>query len=189
MKIIHLAMIDSTQKHARLLLDEGYQEDFCVLADNQSDAIGTRGRKWVSQEGGIYFTVLRRLDFNLLKQNFDVSEFCSDFTLGLAAAIKDHLVSLGFDGLRVKPINDIYFADSKLAGILTESVNSGEDSCLLIGLGLNFCSLDIQNLELEHQPISLEEIKADLVKTVDRVELASALAKLVASQPAKLSKI
>ena len=59
----HFSVIDSTNKKAKQLAQEGCVHGTLVTADSQQAGIGRRGRSWSSEEGaGIYMSLVLRPD-------------------------------------------------------------------------------------------------------------------------------
>ena len=105
--------------------------DVMFLAKRQTQGRGRLGRTFVSNEGGLYMSMLfkkRLLPSAALK----VTVYAS---LCVARAVK-RLSGLDTE---IKWVNDIYLGGKKLCGILCEGV-MGEDgalSHLIVGIGLN----------------------------------------------------
>jgi len=59
-QIIRLDKVDSTQKKARQLAEEGGPEWTLIVAKSQSAGKGRMDRKWSSAPGGLYFSLLLR---------------------------------------------------------------------------------------------------------------------------------
>ena len=156
-KIFHYEEISSSQALARELLAEE-NLPFVVSAKSQSSGKGTKGRSWHSPQGGLYFTLALELDFNLLKN--DIQAFSEEACLLVVSVLRSFLLDYfpeeNLEALSIKPINDLYFEDAKLAGVLLESVNDAPKSILLIGIGLNVQAL--KEIELDRKIISLEEL-------------------------------
>lgn len=157
MKRFHFNELESTQQKARELLEEN-KAAFFVVADKQTLGKGTKGRSWYSPQGGLYMTIVLELDFNILKQ--DIVSFSEESCLLIVETLKDFLVesfpNANLDDLKVKPINDLYFKEAKLAGILLESINKNKNSLLLIGIGLNI--KNNSEASLDRDIVSLENI-------------------------------
>jgi BirA family biotin operon repressor/biotin-[acetyl-CoA-carboxylase] ligase len=178
-KRFHFNELESTQQKARELLEEN-KAAFFVVADKQTLGKGTKGRSWYSPQGGLYMTIVLELDFNILKQ--DIVSFSEESCLLIVETLKDFLVesfpNSNLDDLKVKPINDLYFKEAKLAGILLESINKNKNSFLLVGIGLNIK----KNLEanLDKEIVSLEEILEDEdYRDLGLVDFSLKLSKLV----------
>lgn len=158
MKAFKYKEIDSTQDQARRLITEG-EEYFFVLAENQSSGRGTQGRTWVSVPGlGLYFSAVTCLEENLY-QDSNLTQFSRRVTeaavIKLKQTLLEYCASPKLKNLYIKPINDLYYDEKKLAGILVEHIVFQEKSFLIIGVGLNLKAIDHSE---GFSPISLEEI-------------------------------
>jgi BirA family transcriptional regulator, biotin operon repressor / biotin---[acetyl-CoA-carboxylase] ligase len=182
MRVFEYQEIDSTQLKAKEL-SEGTQTPFLVISSSQTKGKGTKGRSWHSPVGGLYFTLAVELDFNILK--IDTEDFSKELCLIVVDVLKDHIknsfLQSHLDQLSIKPINDLYFKDAKLAGVLLESINNSENSILFIGIGLNVKSIDSSLFDREI--ISLQDIlpEADFL-TFNNIEFSKKLASSLIEQ-------
>jgi len=129
--IFHFRETDNTNNQAKALAYEGAPEGALVIAEEQSQGRGRRGRTWFSPAGqGIYATVI-------LRSLIPLSE-APKLTLLTAVAAADALESQTGLPIRIKWPNDILVNGRKLAGILTE-IGTEMDAVdfAVIGLGLN----------------------------------------------------
>lgn len=123
--------IDSTNNEAKRLVAEGVKPPFAVIAEKQTGGRGRRGRSFVSDRGGTYFTLCIGTSDGL-----DIESTTTRSCLGIADAIAD----LGFTPM-IKWVNDVYVNGKKCVGILTEGIISMEEnrvSEVLIGIGVNY---------------------------------------------------
>lgn len=127
-----------------------------VWASRQTHGRGRFDRKWFSESGGLYFSVLLLPDFERVSSEILVRSF-SDF-----------LTSYAFKkwGLKlwVKAPNDVYYQDKKLAGILIENIFMGDqlEACIF-GVGINVNQLFPPNFDFGfenpgYQPVSLSQL-------------------------------
>ncbi len=94
-----------------------------VVADKQKRGRGRKGRRWESQEGGLYFSfVLNAEDFREVLQ----------LPLVVGFSISNFLDSVGIE-TAIKWPNDVYAQGRKIAGVLAE--RSGNK--VVVGIGLN----------------------------------------------------
>ena len=94
-----------------------------VVADRQKRGKGRKGRRWESQEGGLYFSfVLNAEDFREVLQ----------LPLVVGFSISNFLDSVGIE-TAIKWPNDVYAQGRKIAGVLAE--RSGNK--VVVGIGLN----------------------------------------------------
>lgn len=148
----HYDEIDSTQDEAKRLIQSGKINNIAyVITDSQTSGRGTRGRKWSSpKDSGIYLSVIH---------TSSIMELTTLYTQACGIACVEAIKEITGVKCKLKPINDIYFNDKKLGGILIESRLQDKDiSYLISGVGINVSKV---NHELDRntvQPISLEEI-------------------------------
>jgi len=143
-RYVYEQTIDSTNTRARHLAEKGCPEGTVVIAEEQTEGKGRKGREWVSPSGmGIYATLVLRPRLPL--------EDTPLLTLVTAVATADAINRAAGMTPTIKWPNDILVNDRKTAGILTE-VSSDVDQVdfALIGLGLN---VNTPEEELPRRPI------------------------------------
>ncbi len=118
--LVWLRETDSTQKR---LKEGNFPCGTVLVADRQKEGKGRKGRRWESQEGGLYFS------FVLCEEDFS-RPFQIPLVVGLA--ISDFLDSLGLR-TTVKWPNDVYSKGRKIAGILVEKTRGR----IIVGIGIN----------------------------------------------------
>ncbi|WP_423792295.1 biotin--[acetyl-CoA-carboxylase] ligase [Methanocaldococcus indicus] len=118
MEIIVLKEIDSTNNYAKKLIDKN-KNNFVVLANKQTNGRGRLDRKWISNEGGLYFSL--------------VKDFSDIYPILTPLAIVKTLKLFNIDA-KIKFPNDITINNKKLSGILIESYKDR----VIIGIGINF---------------------------------------------------
>ena len=125
--------IDSTNAYLNTKSIDGAASGYLVLAEQQTQGIGRRGKPWISPFGNnIYLSLLWRFQCGAAQLG------C--LSLFIAVAIVRALNKAGAKDVGVKWPNDIYWKNKKLAGILLEM--RGElsgPSAVVIGIGLNIC--------------------------------------------------
>ncbi|NMA93225.1 MAG: biotin--[acetyl-CoA-carboxylase] ligase [Clostridiales bacterium] len=136
MEITHFEKLDSTNEYAKRL---EFNSDIrrAIVADSQYKGKGREKRKFVSDKGGLYFSIVIDVEF--------VPDKLSFITQITAAAIHKALKELGIDTF-IKWPNDIILNRKKLAGILVESINRGFRMRIISGIGINVEN-DVQNIE------------------------------------------
>ena len=130
MKIIILDEVDSTNDYIERYIKGG--EDVAVAAKAQTKGRGTKGRSFVSDEGGLYVSVLK-FYYNLPADR--AFSIISD----TAVAVVKTLSAFGISA-KIKWPNDIFVDGKKICGILTESALTGDivdHSVIGIGINLN----------------------------------------------------
>ena len=158
--------VGSTSDEVRDLARGGSAHGAVVLAEEQTQGRGRRGRVWHSPAGAnLYCSV-----------GWEFSQGMSQLSgLGLAvgAIVADMLASEYAVELQLKWPNDLFFNGRKLGGILIESPgNLDGQQQVIIGLGLN-----IDMPESAHQAINRPwtDLREVLGEMVDRNALAAAL--------------
>ena len=126
---IYIDECTTTMAEARAHLDKGEKTPFVVVTSKQTAGRGRRGRTFISDEGGIYLTLVVENDFEV-----------ETITTKVCVAVSRVIDSLGFNS-KIKWVNDIYIEDKKCVGILTEGIINLElqqVSHVLIGIGINY---------------------------------------------------
>lgn len=128
----------STQTDAKEGIEAGNQGNTLHLATCQTAGRGRFQRPYYSpSQGGIYMSLH-------IQPNLPYEKLPS-YTLLVAAAVCKAIKNLTMIEVDIKWVNDIYFKNKKIAGILTEamtSVETGLVTDVIIGLGINFSIAD-----------------------------------------------
>jgi BirA family biotin operon repressor/biotin-[acetyl-CoA-carboxylase] ligase len=129
--IVYSKEIDSTNREAKDLADEGAPEGTLILSEAQIKGKGRKGRTWFSPpKGGIYISLILRPTISPVE--------APKFTLLAAVAIAEALLSMIPLNIHIKWPNDILVNGKKIAGILTEmSTEMDAVNYIVVGLGLN----------------------------------------------------
>ncbi|WP_028110733.1 bifunctional biotin--[acetyl-CoA-carboxylase] ligase/biotin operon repressor BirA [Ferrimonas futtsuensis] len=129
-KVLLFDEVDSTNSYLLNHLGSFASGDSC-LAERQTQGRGRRGRQWVSPyAGSLYLSMYWRLDGGIAQ--------AGGLSLVVGVLLVEALESCGIAGVSVKWPNDLYFGDSKLAGILVEMRGQyGEPADMVIGCGIN----------------------------------------------------
>ena len=119
---------DSTQREAK----EAAQANTLYLTERQTATYGRFGREYFAADaGGIYMSVCLAPESQLT----DLPEY----TLLAAAAVVTAVEALTDKKPTIKWVNDIYLADKKIAGILTEARLAADGTQqIILGMGINF---------------------------------------------------
>ena len=124
----------STQTDAKEGIEAGNKGNTLYLSTCQTAGRGRFQRPYYSpSQGGIYMSlhIQPKLPYEKLPS----------YTLLVAAAVCKAIKNLTMIEVDIKWVNDIYFKNKKIAGILTEamtSVETGVVTDVIIGLGINF---------------------------------------------------
>ena len=163
--IKYFESIGSTNDEALAWAAAGARDLSLVIADEQTAGRGRLDRKWFTPKG-------TALAFSLILRPTAEEQPHLSRTVGLAAlALAETLRARGLSA-EIKWPNDVLIGGRKVAGILTESVWSGEDvDCIVVGIGLNVLKASVPPAEdLLFPATSLED---ELGQPPDRVEVLS----------------
>lgn len=145
--------VDSTMIEAKQLARKGCPAFTVVIAERQIKGRGRLKRGWVSDSGGLYFTLILRPDIPpamMSRYNFAAS-------LCLAKTLQEC-----FDiDAKVKWPNDILVNEKKLCGMLSEmEMESDMVAFLNIGIGLN-----VNNNPTDQEPnaTSVRQLKGEII--------------------------
>jgi BirA family biotin operon repressor/biotin-[acetyl-CoA-carboxylase] ligase len=158
---------DSTNLRAKAMAADGAPEGTLVIAEEQTQGRGRRGRDWFSPPGaGIYLSLIIRPA--ILPQ--EAPRFALLTAAAVAAAVRDTTTVEA----RIKWPNDILAGGRKLGGILTElSMDMDKVEYMIIGMGINV------NLDREDFPPGLRELgtsmRMELGRLLPRLPLARAI--------------
>lgn len=127
MKVIKLAEIDSTNEFCKRFKGEG---DMIVTAARQTNGRGTKGRSFISDEGGLYVSVMRTY------REFDYS---NTFRIMINSCVA---VCKTVQSFHLKPVikwaNDVLIGGKKVCGTLIENRLGADGVCTsIVGIGLN----------------------------------------------------
>ena len=154
--------IGSTNDEALAWAAAGADDLSIVIADEQTQGRGRLNRRWFTPKGSA-------LAFSLILRPSAPLRPHLSRTVGLAAlSIADSCLNLGL-APRIKWPNDILLNGRKTAGILVESVWSGEDvDSLVIGMGINVYKDSVPPADMLQFPAtSLEEMLGSAPKRED----------------------
>lgn len=129
--IIHLASVDSTNRYAKQLALEGAAHKTLVLADEQTQGRGRRGRGWVSPAGeGIFMSLILRPELP--------PERVPMLSLHTALAVCRAIRRVTGLEAGIKWPNDIVLGGRKVCGMLLEmDADARQVRSVVAGIGIN----------------------------------------------------
>nr|WP_319472426.1 biotin--[acetyl-CoA-carboxylase] ligase [uncultured Sphaerochaeta sp.] len=120
--------IDSTNRYAKTLRSR----KALVLACHQSEGRGRLSRSFYSPQGGLYLSLLFPAVFPLSDASL--------ITSAAAVAVSEAIEEMCGKYCQIKWVNDLFYQNRKVCGILTEGVlgvESGRLTAVVVGIGLN----------------------------------------------------
>lgn len=149
-QIFYYEFIDSTNDIAKDLMGHG----LLVIAERQRRGKGRRGRLWISPYGGLWFSLVVKLN-----------RICTPlYNLMAGVAVAKVIKKLGLN-VCLKWPNDILINNKKVCGILSELIKDR----IIIGIGINV-NIDIQEFPIDLRG-SVTSLMNELGNEVDREEL------------------
>lgn len=132
-KIEYISNVTSTNDIIMEYGRQGKKELIAVVADSQSNGRGRKGRVFYSPDNaGTYFSILLRPNVHLSESLY--------ITTAAAAAVTEAVKQLYNLETHIKWVNDIYYNNKKICGILTEAhidMESGIIDYAALGIGIN----------------------------------------------------
>ncbi|MBW1643406.1 MAG: biotin--[acetyl-CoA-carboxylase] ligase [Deltaproteobacteria bacterium] len=128
--IHYFSEVNSTMDVARNMAKDDCPHFTVIIAESQTKGRGRLKRKWISEEGGLYFTIVLRPDVPITLVH--MVNFCASLSL---AKILQNYFSLN---AKVKWPNDVLVDDKKISGLLSEM--EADDNGIYfvnIGIGIN----------------------------------------------------
>lgn len=161
MKIELLSEVDSTNEYIRRYLDGG--ENVIVAARRQTAGRGTKGRSFLSELGGVYFTALVFPE--------DLTAERAFLTMAHAAVAACKTAERFGVFPEIKWANDVLVRGKKLCGILTENILSqGRVKASIVGVGFNVQNdlsgvheVAIRLNDVAERETSADEVREELI--------------------------
>ena len=166
-RIIVLESTRSTNDFLLQMLTPELPEGFVVFAEHQTAGRGQRGQRWESAPHlGLWFSVL-------LRPRIPLAESARLTTWAAQAVVAAIQNEIGLEAI-IKPPNDVFLANRKVAGVLIETkAGLGDSFAAIAGLGINI------NQTPEDFPVELRERAGSLAmfleRKIGRAEFAIAL--------------
>lgn len=136
--LIIYSTIGSTNEEAKKQLLQGANHGTVIMANEQTAGKGRFGRNFYSPaHTGIYMSLLLRPQLNL--------QCAVLLTTAVSVAVCRAIEEVCGQIVQIKWVNDIYFNDKKIGGILTEAFTdfeSGTVESVIVGIGLNVSTLE-----------------------------------------------
>ena len=118
-EIYYYTVVDSTNRRAK----EVAKPKTLFIAERQTDGRGRYGRRWMSEAGGLYFSIASPPQLPVE----DIPKLTLTTGVAVAKALKAML----------KWPNDVLYNGRKLCGILCELFGEIEEPMVVVGIGIN----------------------------------------------------
>lgn len=120
--------VTSTNTILKQLALEGKTEGEVIIALSQTEGRGRYNRKFYSDQGGIYMSILLRPT---------TAPNTAVLTAAAAVAVSDAIEEISGKATQIKWVNDLLINDKKVCGILCEGGFVGNDCFVIVGVGIN----------------------------------------------------
>jgi BirA family biotin operon repressor/biotin-[acetyl-CoA-carboxylase] ligase len=129
-RFLYFPATDSTMDRARECAFAGVSGGTIISAGTQTAGRGRNGKKWTSQKGGLFFTILERPKLSIINYTllFMAAHIAAGRALGKICGKETFL----------RWPNDVYIGGKKAAGLLSELYGEGDSvQWMAIGAGIN----------------------------------------------------
>lgn len=148
-------IISSTNDELKKHIDNS--DKIIITAKTQTQGRGRMGRRWISNNGNLYFS------YNIKISPNELSHLVCLTGLSLAKTIKELLPNIS---VKIKWPNDIMVENKKISGIIFENI---KDNHWCIGIGVNIETIPLLDETRLYQATSLKEYGI----TLDRIDFLS----------------
>lgn len=131
MKTLFFETLPSTQIYLKELVKAKEKLPLAIVADIQTQGIGSRDNNWISEKGNLF------LSFALQLEALPKDLKLESVSIYFSQILKETLEEFG-SKLFVKWPNDLYIEDKKIGGMITNIVGDA----VVCGVGLNLVSAD-----------------------------------------------
>lgn len=120
--------VDSTNSLLKQMALDGKDEGEVIIALSQTAGRGRYDRKFYSNKGGIYMSILLRPKALI---------YPALLTAATAVAVSDAIEDISGKTTQIKWVNDILINNKKVCGILCEGGFRGNNGFIVVGIGIN----------------------------------------------------
>ena len=152
MEILYFKELESTQKYLVEKIRNGeLKAPLMVVADLQTQGMGSRGNSWISVDEGLYFSfVLECVPCDLPLESTSIF---------YGFIFKEVLVAFG-SKIWFKWPNDLYLNGDKIGGVISQNIRGN----MVVGIGLNLQSnRDFKSLDIR---VNKEDILKEFIKEI-----------------------
>lgn len=153
MGIIFFKKLDSTNTYAKENY-KGLKHKDVILAETQTKGRGRYERKWVSNKGGLYFSII------LKPKTIDIKN-APNLTQAISIAICKTLEKYDIKP-QIKWPNDILIKNKKAVGILSETIfDKNKLKAIVLGVGINIEQKNINKIDKPATSLKIQGLKID----------------------------
>jgi len=159
-KLFYFKDTPSTNDIAKELASTGAEAGTVVISEKQSNGRGRLSRRWISPEGGLWFSII-------LKPRIKPNELFKLTFLTAVVVVRTLRKQFKLNA-QIKWPNDVLINGKKVCGILSELITnpSGFISSVIVGIGIN-ANIDL-NILPNHLRSAVTSLDSELNKEIDR---------------------
>ena len=161
MRIIHLKHVGSTNDEVMRLAQSGEALPFWVVADEQTNGRGRRGRQWQGLEGNLFASGI----YQFSQEPVTIATLSFVVSYSLFETLSEYIDK---NRISLKWPNDILVDCKKISGILLESQIKDGIVQLVIGVGLNVMHAPIIN---GYGTIAIKDCLANPIIRLDKMKI------------------
>lgn len=158
-KLFIFKNITSTNDKAKELAYNGAETGTVVISEKQSNGRGRLNRRWLSPEGGLWFSII-------LKPKIEPNELFKLTFLTAVVVVRTLRKKFKLNA-QIKWPNDVLINGKKVCGVLSEIITSlsGYINFVIVGIGIN-TNIDLNSFP-KHLQFSVTSISSELKKEID----------------------
>lgn len=166
--------ISSTHTYAKKIATDTENDGKIIIAEKQTEGIGTQGRKW-------YTGIGKNIAMTIILHPKSKAKDLGSLTIRIAEAIQSAINQMYGYNLEIKYPNDLIIKGKKICGILTEIHTRGEKiEYLLISFGFNVnedkFSEETKNIATSlkkefNKEFEREEIIIKIIEKLEEIEI------------------
>jgi BirA family biotin operon repressor/biotin-[acetyl-CoA-carboxylase] ligase len=166
-KLFYFKDTPSTNDIAKELASTGAEAGTVVISEKQSNGRGRLSRRWISPEGGLWFSII-------LKPRIKPNELFKLTFLTAVVVVRTLRKQFKLNA-QIKWPNDVLINGKKVCGILSELITnlSSLISSVIVGIGIN-ANIDL-NILPNHLRSAVTSLHSELNKEIDREAFLCAL--------------
>lgn len=127
-RTIEVYSIDSTNAYLKRNYNN-LPSETAIIAKKQTNGYGRRGNNWISNYGGLWYSVL----FKPLKRPMNPWHYVRIFSLAIYDTLQKYDIKS-----KIKWPNDILVENKKICGIASEGIIKGKKpEAIIVGIGMN----------------------------------------------------
>lgn len=157
--LVYLKSVDSTNEEVKRRAEKGAKEGLVIMASSQLRGQGRSGRSFYSPDcGNLYMSILLKPRSVSVFEKITVmaAVSCTKAINEMFFSDKDN----SSEKALIKWVNDVYYGNRKIAGIIAKAENFGkENQYVILGIGVNIFDCEVVPDEIKDIYGSIKRVK------------------------------